>query len=162
MAWMSDNPKFVPTFFRLILPAFLPHGLTYVESRGRGAASWLGPKAKLKWPFSRVITFLRVCGIRGVYRLLLAGAKIDKYHPRDPHYYLFAIGAPPAHRGQGVGSELIREVLQRCDREQVPAYLENSREANLEFYRGHGFEVLREIRFAKEAPPLWLMWREPR
>jgi hypothetical protein len=61
-----------------------------------------------------------------------------------------------------VGSLLIAEMLRRCDREQVPAYLENSKEANLPFYQGHGFEIIRQIRFAKDAPPLWLMWREPR
>ena len=33
---------------------------------------------------------------------------------------------------------------------------------NLRFYEGHGFKVMKEIRFAKSAPPLWLMWREPR
>lgn len=162
MAWISDKPEFVPTLFHMVLPAFIRHGLTYVEAQGRGAASWLGPGAKVKWPYLRFLTFLRVCGIPGVYRLLLSGAKIDKYHPRDPHYYLFAIGAPPAHQGQGVGSLLIAEMLRRCDREQVPAYLENSKEANLAFYQGHGFEVIRQIRFAKDAPPLWLMWREPR
>ena len=39
--------------------------------------------------------------------------------------------------------------------------LENSKEENLPFYRGHGFTVTKEIRFARSAPPLWLMWREP-
>ena len=28
--------------------------------------------------------------------------------------------------------------------------------------QGHGFQVINEVRFARTAPPIWLMWREPR
>lgn len=162
MGWVSDHPEFLPTLFKMILPGFIPHGLTYIDSQGRGAASWLGPGEKVKWPYLGFLSFLRVSGIGGVYRLLRSGAVMDKHHPREPHYYLFAIGATPAYQGQGVGSQLISHMLRQCDREQVPAYLENSKQANLAFYQGHGFEVMQEIRLSSDAPPLWLMWREPR
>ena len=59
-------------------------------------------------------------------------------------------------------SALISRVLRKCDEENVPAYLENSKPENLDFYQGHGFEVIEKIHFAKSAPPVWLMWREPR
>ena len=52
--------------------------------------------------------------------------------------------------------------LRKCDDDILPAYLENSKRDNLAFYRGHGFEVVDEIRFATGAPPVWLMWRPPR
>jgi len=87
--------------------------------------------------------------------------KTEHYHPKTPHYYLFAIGVLPQCKGQGLGTKLIQEVLRRCDEEGVPAYLENSKEENLPFYEGHGFKVQRQIRFATSAPPLWLMWRDP-
>jgi len=164
MHWLCPRPDFVPAFFSMILPAFLPHGLSYVERDGRGAASWLGPEDVLKWPFSlpNIVKIARVGGFRSLYRILRSGAQTEKYHPSQPHYYLFAIGATPASQGQGVGSLLMSHMLRRCDSELMPAYLENSKQANLAFYQGHGFEVIREIRFAKGAPPLWLMWREPR
>ncbi len=74
---------------------------------------------------------------------------------------LFAIGVTPQNKGKGIGSALIAHVLRKCDEEGMPAYLENSKPENLPFYEGHGFRVLKEIRFARSAPPLWLMWREP-
>lgn len=163
LRWINTDQEFVPSFFRMILPSFMEKGLTYVDEGSRGAASWLGPKDHVKWPYTlgNVISMTKLCGVRGMYRLATSGSRTAHYHPREPHYYLFAIGALPSSQGQGVGSSLISHILRRCDKEQVPAYLENSRQANLDFYRGHGFEVLRKIQFADGAPPLWLMWREP-
>ncbi len=162
--WICDKPGFMQAFFKFTMPVFIPHQLSYMEEGGRGVASWLGPDSTLKWPFtlSTVTDIFRVAGIRGVYRLLVSSIKTERYHPKKPHYYLFAIGALPEHKGQGVGSALISHILRRCDQENMPAYLENSREQNLPFYQGHGFKVQQKITFAKGAPTLWLMWREPR
>jgi ribosomal protein S18 acetylase RimI-like enzyme len=163
LRWIKNAPAFVPSFFEMILPAFIEKGLTYIDDERRGAAAWLGPQDQLKWLFTLpdLLRMTNLCGLGGMYRLWVSGSKTQKYQPREPHYYLFAIGALPGCQGQGVGSSLISYMLRRCDQEQMPAYLENSREANLAFYQGHGFQVQREIRFAGGAPPLWLMWREP-
>ena len=162
--WSCNHPPDLRPFFEFTLPVFIPHGLTCMDPEGRGAASWLGPGAKLRWPMnmSSVTYILQLGGLRGFYRMLRSGHQTDKHHPRTPHYYLFAIGVDPQHKGKGVGSALIAPMLRRCDDEGVPAYLENSKEQNLRFYEGHGFRVTREIRFARSAPPLWLMWREAR
>lgn len=164
LRWVKDSPEFVAAFMELLLPSFIPAGLTYMDPAQRGAACWIGPKDQLQWPFTlaKLVKMARIAGPSGLYRLMVSGSKTESSHPREPHYYLFMVGARPDCQGQGVGSALLSHMLRRCDREQVPAYLENSKEANLDFYRGHGFRVQREIRFARNAPPLWLMWREPR
>lgn len=161
--WSCNNPASLELFFQITLPVFVPHHLTYLDPQGRGAAAWLGPNQKLNWPvkFSSVVKMLQLAGLSGVYRLLLSGLKTEKYHPKIPHYYLFAIGVTPGHKGLGIGTQLIAHVLRKCDAEGMPAYLENSKEENLAFYEGHGFKVQQQIRFAKSAPPVWLMWREP-
>ena len=163
MNWMSSNPNFLPTFFAITLPVFVPLGLSHIESAGRGATAWLGPGTKLEWPMTptNLWRMLKVCGLRGFCRFAASGLKTARHHPNTPHYYLFLIGTLPECKGQGVGSLLISRILRQCDREQMPAYLENSKEENLAFYRGHGFEVIEQIRFGKGAPPVWLMWREP-
>ncbi|MFT4518095.1 MAG: hypothetical protein ACI9JM_000472 [Halioglobus sp.] len=161
--WSCDNPDSLIPFFEITLPPFLPHGLSYLDSNGRGIAVWLGPKQKLKWEFSlkNIANVFKIGGPKVLYRMMRSALTTEKYHPKTPHYYLFAIGVVPQCKGQGLGTSLIREVLKKCDEEGVPAYLENSKEENLRFYQGHGFKVIREIKFAPSAPTLWLMWRDP-
>ena len=86
----------------------------------------------------------------------------QRRHPKEDYYYLFTIGSMRSARGRGVGSALMREGLERCDREHMPAYLESSNVKNLAFYRKHGFEVVDELRLAMNGPTLWLMWRPAR
>jgi len=153
MNWMFQGNDDLTAFFRITLPVFTPHQLSYIHSQGLGAATWLGPDQKLNWPFSlaNIVTALKFAGLKGTWRFLQAGLKTEKHHPSEPHYYLFAVGALPECTGQGVGTALMKPVLAMCDEQGVPAYLENSRRDNLPFYEGHGFHVMQEISFAKSA-----------
>ena len=87
--------------------------------------------------------------------------KIERSHPPAPHYYLAVLGTDPEAQGRGVGSALMRPVLDACDRDGIPAYLESSKERNIDFYARHGFRVTEEVRMPK-GPPVWPMWRDPR
>lgn len=86
--------------------------------------------------------------------------KMEKVHPSEPHWYLAVLGTDPQYQGKGVGSALMAPVLQKCDAEGVPAYLESSKESNVPFYQRHGFEVKGEVN-VKNGPTLWPMWRDP-
>jgi hypothetical protein len=55
----------------------------------------------------------------------------------------------------------MRPVLDRCDAEKVPAYLEATSPRNRALYERHGFEVTEEFTLGPESPPLWRMWRPP-
>jgi GNAT superfamily N-acetyltransferase len=85
---------------------------------------------------------------------------MDECHPQEPHDYLFLLGTRPEWQSRGLGSALLREVLERCDREGRPAYLEASSQRNRRLYLRHGFEVTGEIRLP-DGPSMWPMWREP-
>jgi hypothetical protein len=161
--WICNNPPSLAPFFQFTLPVFVCHKLSYMDPLGRGAASWLGPSQTLKWPItlSSAVKVLKLGGLTSIYRLLLSAIKTERYHPKCPHYYLFAIGVTPENKGHGLGTALISHMLRQCDTEEMPAYLENSKEENIPFYEGHGFTVLRQIQFSPSAPRLWLMWRDP-
>ncbi|HZN14427.1 MAG TPA: GNAT family N-acetyltransferase [Acidimicrobiales bacterium] len=126
-----------------------------------GAALWAPPD---KWRTSALSlawsapSFLRVLGtnVRAAIRLMTA---VERKHPKPPHYYLSTLGTEPDFQGKGIGSALIQPVLDRCDAAGVPAYLESSKEANVPFYRRHGFEITGEVTVA-DGPTLWLMWRD--
>ena len=44
----------------------------------------------------------------GVPRLLRMLHAMDKAHPKEPHYYLLAIGVSHTHQGRGLGSAVIQ------------------------------------------------------
>jgi ribosomal protein S18 acetylase RimI-like enzyme len=87
---------------------------------------------------------------------------LERKHPAaPPHYYLAVLGTDPEHQGKGLGSQLMRPVLEQCDSDGVAAYLESSKERNIDFYARHGFRVLEEVRLLR-GPSMWKMWRDPR
>jgi len=146
----------------MFLGAGESHGAALDGGGGlRAAALWLPPgrPAAGLGAVLRLVPLLRYTGRRTARTLRLLGA-VDAKHPRAPHYYLGVLGTDPPVQGQGLGSAVMAPVLERCDAEGLPAYLESSKERNVPFYRRHGFEVVDELHVAG-APPLWLMWREP-
>jgi GNAT superfamily N-acetyltransferase len=87
---------------------------------------------------------------------------VEKVHPKEEHYYLEALGTRQDMQSKGVGSAMIRHMLDRCDTEGMPAYLESSNPRNVPFYARHGFEKTGEIVAGKGAPTVTAMWRDPR
>ncbi len=99
---------------------------------------------------------------RNALRAVRLLVSIDQLRPKQAHWYLGVLGTDPDRQGQGVGSMLLASVLDRCDEQGLPAYLESSKERNVPFYARHGFEVTHELHSPGGGPTLWLMWREPK
>jgi hypothetical protein len=53
-------------------------------------------------------------------------------------------------------------ILERCDQEKLPAYLDATSPRNRGLYERHGFKVTEEFSFGPGSPPSWRMWRDPR
>jgi GNAT superfamily N-acetyltransferase len=143
---------------------WFPQDAGYTHERLIGAALWMPPGT---WHVS-VGTQLRLTPdtvrvLRGdSWRLIRALNFIERKHPRSPsHWYLPIIGVTPAWQGRGFGAALLRPMLERCDAERTPAYLEASTPRNRALYERHGFTVVEECRYASDGPTLWRMWREP-
>lgn len=60
-----------------------------------------------------------------------------------PHWYLGYLGTRRGRQGQGLGTQMLRQVLAAADTDGVPAYLESSGEPNLPLYERSGFRRLR-------------------
>jgi GNAT superfamily N-acetyltransferase len=91
---------------------------------------------------------------------LMALQTIEKQHPKEPHWYLGVLGTDPDHQGTGIGAALMAPVLERCDHDGMPAYLESSKESNIPYYERFGWRVTKELP-VKGGPSLWAMWRDP-
>lgn len=91
-----------------------------------------------------------------------AMAQLQKAHPDETHFYLFTLGTHADAQSQGLGSRVIAPVLERCDAEGLPAFLESSNPRNVPFYERHGFRVVEEIVLEEGGPIMHPMWRDPR
>jgi len=169
MAWIvrSDRvrlKRLERAFALFIRTMWLPPDASYTHDRLIGAALWMPPQMWFVGPLAQLRMAPAVAGVlRGdTVRLLRAFTFIEAKHPRRPmHWYLPMIGVAPSWQGRGWGAALLRPVLALCDRHRVPAYLEASSPRNRALYERHGFEVTEECTYARDAPPLWRMWREP-
>lgn len=86
---------------------------------------------------------------------------MERFHTKEPHWYLAMVGVDPARQGQGVGSALLRHTLALCDADGVAAYLESSNPKNVPLYQRYGFEVIGEIQHA-DSPVFYPMLRPAR
>ena len=153
----------LPRIFKLLLKLALPHGLCHVTSGTESATIWRPPG---KWHLSLwdyVANGPELVGIFGTNVLNVMGTmdRVEKVHPKKPHYYLQVIGTDPPKQGKGFASLIMRHQLKVSDAAGMPCYLESSKDTNIPVYRSFGFEVTGEIKIP-DGPTLWPMWREAR
>jgi GNAT superfamily N-acetyltransferase len=170
--WIAGSPPDhdVTPNLRVVFGAFLkldlrrPDHLVFTDEDLIGVAVWKAPNG---WKMSNGDMFralpamLRALGTK-TSRMIGAFNAIEKVHPEEEHYYLEALGTRQDMQSKGVGSAVMRHMLDRCDREGMPAYLESSNLRNVPFYARHGFKATGEIEVGKGAPTVTAMWRDPR
>ena len=154
------------TFYDFMVNTYgLPQGLCWVTADISGAALWMPPgkwEPPLLQQFSMIGVIVRSFGWRNLMLKFSERQKIDRCHPHQPHYYLSGLGVSQELRGQGIGSALIKPMLDRSDQEGLGCYLETSLERNLNFYQRHGFAVTQQLSIGPDKFPIWTMWRDPK
>ena len=71
------------------------------------------------------------------------------------------MGTRPDRQGLGIGSAVLKPVLDESDSTGTPAYLDASSERSRRFYSRLGFQVVDEYRIPN-GPPFWQMRRPAR
>lgn len=170
--WMADAGPTRPLAprVRIVFDAFAKRELArsehlvFTDDAGMGVAIWKAPN-NWKMPTGDMVravpAMLRAFGAKAT-RMIGAFSAIEKVHPQEDHYYLEALGTRQDMQSKGIGSAVLQHMLDRCDVEGMPAYLESSNPRNVPFYARHGFEVTGEISVGKGAPTVTAMWRTPR
>ena len=82
----------------------------------------------------------------------------------DGVYFCNIVAVLPEAQGKGVGTELMRVVLEKADTERRRCYLESSRrEPNVQIYEKFGFRLVREMLCEDEGEGvmLYCMIRDP-
>ncbi len=172
MAWMVPavgRERRIARYFRLSQRQQRPReGAVRVAATAEGrllaAALWSGPgcwKTSTVQEVAALPRYARIFGLRGMPRAGEVQNTLHEAHPDTPHWYLPTVGTDRGLQGMGVGSALLRQQLDRCDRLGQPVYLESSNVTNIPFYEGLGFRVIDEVRLPGGGPTLWPMWRAP-
>jgi ribosomal protein S18 acetylase RimI-like enzyme len=166
-AWRPDRlrERALRRFQETRLRQLLPQGEVWASEDLACAALWAPPK---RWHSSLLeVVALGRCFMHPqlLWRMPLVAAGwegLERVHPREPsHYYLAVLGTDPSAQGRGLGSAVLKGVLDQCDEDRLGAYLESSKESNIAFYARHGFRVMEEVRLLR-GPRMWKMWRDPR
>ena len=159
------RPAMLERFHAARLRQLLAHDEVWTTAELACAALWAPPKQWKLTPRQDAALSRGLLHPRLIARLPLIAAGllgIERKHPgRPPHWYLAVLGTDPSAQGQGLGSAVLQPVLERCDADGLGAYLESSKERNIDFYARHGFRVTGELRLPR-GPVVWPMWREPR
>ena len=152
----------IETLFREVgRHAYLPEGECYITADGAGSALWRPPDVPEPEPPELAPVWGEILDPLRPDNSNTLGDAMNEQHPTETHFYLFAIGVLPEGQRSGTGSALMRAVLDRCDRERIPAYLENTNERNQSFYERHGFKTTERVDLPDGGPSFWSMWREP-
>lgn len=155
----ADYLKFFPRFAQALGGAALANGTAFANGDLTGVALWLAPDAA---PDEKAMGRLIEESVAADKQADLAAVieQMVALHPEEPHWYLPFIGVDPARHGQGIGTALLRPVLERCDAERLPAYLESTNPRNRTLYERLGFAAIGEIK-AGCCPPIVPMLRQP-
>ena len=140
---------------------------TYTTDDHAGAAVWLPPGHRAGSVLDSVRMMPAIARLAGWSRIRTVGdamAALDERRHRlvpAPHFYLSAIGVEPDRQGAGIGSALMQPVLDTCDRDSAPAYLETAVARNVLLYERLGFAVVEEMDVPGTDIHGWLMLRNP-
>lgn len=170
-AWthlLPDDPtraERLLVFFTAEIGNLIPeHRRLWVTEDGSGAAIWARPD-HWRVPLSRTLRPARRMAAVFGRRLPLATwtqLRLERRHPSaSEHWYLHYLGVEPRRQGRGLGGALLAPVLELCDREGIPSYLESSTERNRALYERHGFSLTGTFSMPAAGPTIREMWRNP-
>ncbi|MDR3475109.1 MAG: GNAT family N-acetyltransferase [Devosia sp.] len=161
----ASRPVRIRKLFKLLFKLGLPYGACSATAGIEAVALWR-PPGQWHIPLWQYLTngpaFLDLFGVAGAGRVMGIMDYIEHRHPREPHWYLQAIGTDTAKQGKGYGGVVMRRELARADAAGMPCYLESSKDTNIPIYQSFGFEVTGEIQVPGGGPVIWPMWRGAR
>ncbi len=138
------------------------YGEIWLDDDALGAAIWRRPGGYPEPTSAQLRMLPRYIRLfpRELVKASRAMNVLAKVHPKEPHWYLMAVGVVPEAQGHGRGAALLAPVLDRCDNDGVPAYLEASTADNARLYERLGFEQRGQVEMLPGVS-VRPMWRDP-
>lgn len=158
----EDRRRTHPLLMGAFLGIVLEAGYVDVTEDGSACALWLSVPAEAHEEDEGGPAQIREAVDPDNERIEQIAQLTAQVHPSGTaHEYLWMIAASPERQGEGLGTALIQHVLDRCDREHLPAYLEASSARSRTLYERLGFTFMDRTLDLPDGPPMWPMWRDP-
>jgi len=125
-------------------------GAVYLSDDMKGCALVLYPDQKkfsIKSTLLDIQLLLNSIGISRAGKAMSRESAIKSNYPDQPIYYLWFLGVLNADQNKGIGSQLLREVIQDSQAQHKPIYLETSTLKNIPWYQKFGFSIYKELDF---------------
>lgn len=165
----KERQRFMQHYFQFRVKYGIIYGEVYATSEDiEGIAMWIKPKntKMTMWRMFRAggMKLFRAMGketINKMFEIEEYASKVHHEFAPKIHWHLSPIGVDPEHQGKGYASKLIRAMLKRTDKENIPCYLETQNGKNVEIYKRYGFKVVGHVKIPKTELDHWSMTREP-
>jgi GNAT superfamily N-acetyltransferase len=161
-----------------LLPPFMKAFVTYATMFGEPLTTAERPEAVALWlPLddlsetperdhqAGIDQIPTIFGAEAFTRFMHIARTAERFHQRtapEQHLYLQFLGVEPSRQGQGLGSALIRPMLDRADAYGLPCYLETFQPRNVPLYQKRGFKITIEEVEPNSGVRGWAFLREPR
>lgn len=153
LRWMGGDddttwPAFGRDWMTFIAEQCFERGHCHVTEPAGGAVTWIPPDLSFVGPDDVARGVAIIARHAGEERSQAALATISVaggHSIEEPHWTLQYIGIDSAHRGQGLGAELVAPYLSRFDDDGLPCGLVSSNPRNVSFYERVGFTVVAEV-----------------
>jgi len=161
--------RYLPWYLENVLNCALRYGEVFTDAELSGVIFYLPPgHTKLSlWEYT-INGFLLTpifLGLRDYVRSMDCEAFVDEMHEKvmqgRPHYYLWGLAVDPDRKRKGIGTALMKHLLEITDAVEKPVYLETHDKNNVGYYQRMGFNLVRTGTIPKYNLQIWCMVREP-
>ncbi|MBZ4188948.1 GNAT family N-acetyltransferase [Niabella beijingensis] len=124
------------------------NGEVFLSEDGSGCALIVMPDEKrttLLSIFQDLRLVFTCIGLKNLSKAIKRESIIKRHHPNSKLYYLWYIGVDPLAQGNGIGTVLLSELIQRGQALGRTICLETSTEINLPWYKENGFATYKTI-----------------
>ena len=136
------------------------YGEIYFTSDLKGVALLFSPEKKktmLKSLTRDLSLIFYAINFWRIVKIIRREFLLKKYYSNQL-VYIWYLGVEPEFQGQGVGTRLLKEIIQMVDQRNLPIYLETSLLINVSFYKRLNFKVFQKFHFSYT---LYMLKREP-
>lgn len=165
-----DRDRALTGFYTCPLLYGMKFGKVYAPSHKiEGVAVWLPDRhatmTPLKMLLSNALFHCMSMGKESARNLTTLSKQLEADRKRlmkeRSYLYLSIIGIGSQAQRKGLGSRLMRAIIEECSRKKLYLYLETETEENTRFYEKHGLTLLQKTIIEKINLPMWQLVYRP-